>query len=227
MTQKIIVYTAIFGGYDNLRPPTNPKPGIRYLCFSDSKQSVPGWETIRVTPGETPSVRMARRVKVLAHAYLPSDTDCSIWVDGCTLLLPNHDPRGLCERYLINQEPESYHIAVIKHAERDCVWQEAGACIVLRKDTPANIQRQMAYYVEQEYPRHAGMVETNVLLRRHNATTEAFNVAWWDVIERFTHRDQLSFNYVAYMTETPYAEIMENPRMGTCSWAQWLPHTNP
>jgi len=215
----ITVFTAIFGGYDTLRAPQAPMPDVRYVCFSDQPIDIDTWEIVLVEINQPTPARMARHVKIMAHEYLP-DEELSMWVDGCTLLLPGHDPRQLCETHLA-----VYDIAAIKHGERNCVHQEAETCLLLKKGDAYTIIQQMAHYNREGYPRRNGMVETNVLLRRHTDTARQFNEAWWALMQRFSHRDQLSFNYVATTEEIMYAEIVENPRMGTCSWAKWLPHT--
>ena len=34
--KPLVVYTAIFGGRDNLQEPTAVEPGIEYVCFTDN-----------------------------------------------------------------------------------------------------------------------------------------------------------------------------------------------
>jgi hypothetical protein len=41
---KLVVYTAVFGGYDMIRAPRERSPGVDYVCFTDSRRPVPeGW----------------------------------------------------------------------------------------------------------------------------------------------------------------------------------------
>ena len=215
---EVTVFTAITGGYDTLRPPQAPMPNVRYVCFSDQPIDIATWEIVLVDITQPTPARMARHIKIMAHEYLP-DAELSMWVDGCTLLLPGHDPLQICTDHL-----GVYDIAAIRHGERNCVYQEAETCLLLEKGDPYTIIQQMALYHRKQYPHRNGMVETNVLLRRHTETTKRFNEAWWAMMQQFSHRDQLSFNYVATAEDIMYAEITENPRMGTCLWAKWLPH---
>ena len=65
-----ILYTTIFGGYDNLITPTLPR-NWDFKCFSE-KTNVPLY---------TDNTRNAKRFKVLPHRYL-SDYEFSIFIDG-------------------------------------------------------------------------------------------------------------------------------------------------
>ncbi len=38
---KLVVYTAVFGGYDMIRAPRQRSPGVDYVCFTDSHRPVP------------------------------------------------------------------------------------------------------------------------------------------------------------------------------------------
>ena len=43
------------------------------------------------------------------------------------------------------------------------------------------------------------MLETNVMFRKHHTTlTKEVNKMWWNCIDKFSRRDQLSFNYVLW-----------------------------
>lgn len=100
---------------------------------------------------------------------------------------------------------QHWDIALSKHGGRDCVYQEAEACMHLGKDIPANVHPQISKYFDEGYPPHNGMVESGVLFRRNKRHVRELCEAWWQEIENHSHRDQLSFNYVCWKTKTEYA----------------------
>ena len=53
------------------------------------------------------------------------------------------------------------------HPARKCIYKEAEACIALKKDAREVIEKQIARYRAEGYPKNAGMFETGVVLRRH------------------------------------------------------------
>ena len=85
------------------------------------------------------------------------------------------------------------------HPCRRCVYDEAKACIHLHKDTEENINYQVDTYKKDGYPKNIGMAETNVLLRRHNdIKCQMLGNMWASELLKYSHRDQLSFNYVCW-----------------------------
>ena len=73
---KVVVYTAIFGGYDHVRAPLNQNPDAQYVLFTDAPASAPGVD-VRVMKPKYNRRKSAREVKVMAHRYLP-DADYTV-----------------------------------------------------------------------------------------------------------------------------------------------------
>jgi len=67
---KCIVYTSVFGDYDDVVKPNLPK-GWDFKCFSESN-SIPLYDD---------NMRNAKRYKILPHRYF-SEYDISIYIDG-------------------------------------------------------------------------------------------------------------------------------------------------
>lgn len=215
---KIAVYTAIFGDYDELNDPIIKVDGIDYICFTNNpKISSEKWTIIHVEEDKSLDlVRNARKVKILAHQFLP-DYDYSIWMDANFHILDN--PIKLIDQYLCK-----CHLATYKHSGgRTCIYSEADACIRLGKDDPEVIKKQMETYRSDGYPEYNGLVETGVLLRRHN-NPEIISLMelWWDQIQQHSRRDQLSFNYVMWKKNYEYEVIEDYIRDNFCFL--WAPH---
>jgi len=164
--EKPQIYTAICGGKD--------EPRTDITCFGEYSEFV--------SP-----VRNAKIYKILPHKFL--DADITIWIDGnIELLIP---PEQLVEEWLGDVD-----MALFKHPDRDCIYDEAPAAkglfeahLKVRDD----IDKQIEHYREIDFPEHAGMGECNVIIRRNNPKVNAFNEAWWAEICRWSQRDQLSF----------------------------------
>ena len=88
--KRVAVYTAIFGGYDNLESPKVVDPNVDYICFTDSDLKSDVWNIKKVPAIYNDSTRCARKYKLLPHRYL-SDYDISIWVDGNIVIHGNID----------------------------------------------------------------------------------------------------------------------------------------
>lgn len=163
-------------------------PRTDIQCFTDYAQF-------------TRPVMNAKIFKILSHQYL--DTDISIWVDGnIELLVPKEQ---LVEEWLRDAD-----MAVWKHFGRDCIFEEAPAAKGLGGEYTWMIDEQIDHY--RDFPKHAGLAECNVIIRRHNTKVNAFNNDWWAEICRWSCRDQISFPVVLSRHDLKVNFIEGNPR---------------
>jgi len=212
---KIIVYTAIFGGRDTLREPPREWPGVSFICFTDTlslRSKI--WHVVYVpSSGESPR-KQAKRYKILPHHYFP-DAVYSVWVDGTHV--PQNDPRAMLTEFLRQDD-----IAVFRHHSRNDVYEEARECIRQNLDSSEILERQVARYRAAGYPEHAGLAACTVIFRRHTVAVARAMEAWWQEIEAYSIRDQISFNYILWVQKLPCFIIEENVyRTGLFSY---VPH---
>jgi len=123
----------------------------------------------------------------MPHLFLPAH-DRSVWIDGHLLPLVNVEEFA--------RDKSGYWL--MKHPARNCIYEEANACIQMRKDNPKIIQRQVARYRQDLYPVNNGLVATGVLIRDNNPAFIPVAEQWWEEVRVHSVRDQISFNYVAH-----------------------------
>jgi len=201
-----VVYTAIFGpmvAKDHLYLPT-VSPGTRCVAFMDVKtpQRLSGWEILPSVFSHVNAQRKARQHKLLSHVVFPS-ADYTLWVDGN--FTPLCDPEQLVQRYLTSTD-----IAVFKHRQRSCVYEELSACLRLKKDDPVVMQRQIFGYKQEGYPANNGLAETCALIRRHSDQVRVFNELWWHELSNNSVRDQLSFDYCVWRQGMHYTTFSQD-----------------
>jgi hypothetical protein len=184
----MIVYTAIFGGRDELVDQV-PYPDVQYICFTDDPEMKSDIWDIRVCESHGYPRRDAKIFKILPHRYFP-DNDYSLWIDGNYKLIA--DPKGLLCHL------NDHDMACFRHPERDCLYVEAQRCIDWELGKPKVLSRQMEVYRQNGHPEHGGLIYGGVLLRRHNKP-EVVRVmeGWHQEIVNHSSRDQVSFPYVA------------------------------
>jgi len=207
---SIVVYTAISGNYDVLKPqPHTASAGASFIAFLDQAIEAPPWRSHPIHTGFADPNRNAKIHKLLPHTYFPN-ASYSLWIDGSVTIQFAHSISRLIERYLA-----ACDLVVFQHRMRTCVYQEASICLQRRLDDPAVIWQQICRYTRAGYPANAGLAECPVILRRHTPAVNAFNEAWWEEITHSSRRDQLSFNYVARKLGLRYAifpgDIHANP----------------
>jgi hypothetical protein len=109
------------------------------------------------------------------------------------------------------------------------VYAEARECIAGKRDDTAVIEAQMLRYRLAGYPEHAGLVESNVLLRRHHAPVlTRFAQTWWRELAGGSRRDQLSFGIASRDLDLrliylgpPGSDVRRDPRFA------YFRHTQP
>ena len=92
-----------------------------------------------------------------------------------------------------------YSLYVPQHPQRNCIYKEVDAVIKLKKDTLENVTPQIERYKEEGFPENYGLLQSNILIRKHNnADCIKLMECWWEELKNGSHRDQLSFNYVSW-----------------------------
>jgi hypothetical protein len=233
--KKTVIYTAIFGGKDELIEPSFVSPSCDYVCFTDQPRQSAIWKIVlrEQNPAGDP-VRSARRLKILPH-LLFSEYEYSIWVDGNLEIIGNLEE--LIGKYLTGKDFATFDHANYKtHTGqnklkrfifsilayhpfvRTCVYEEAEALIAMNekgiyKDDERLIRAQMERYTQAGYPRQNSVLQSAVLVRRHlSPLLIKVMKDWWQEVKEGSRRDQLSFNFVAWKNKFDFAYIAGDPR---------------
>ncbi len=189
---SIVVYTSVTNGYDNLKEQRDSaREGIKFIAFTDEPQESKTWDIQPAWKEFTDPNRNAKIHKILSHKFFP-DHAYSLWMDGSVRIQFPFGVERLAEIYLSDHD-----MAIFKHPERNCLYQEANTCINRNLDNKDIIRQQIQRYTKEGYPPNAGLVEATIILRRHSPKMVEFNEAWWEEIKNGSKRDQISFNYVA------------------------------
>lgn len=195
---KGVIYTCITGGYDNLIQHNYQDHNWDYICFTDNRQllqkgKVGVWVIKPLQFKELDNVRNARWHKTHPH-NLVNEYEYSIWLDGNINvtgdLLFNNAKKCIDEHRIIS---------VPEHPKRKCIYDEAITVKALRKDVPEVIDAEISELRKLNFPENIGLNETNILFRFHNEK-KCINIMndWFDFIQKFSRRDQLSFNYALW-----------------------------
>lgn len=190
-----VVYTAIFGDYDELREPRRPDRRVRYICFTDNPHLRSRAWDIRYCRSDGDPLFQAKRFKCLAHEVLRCEH--SLWIDGRIRLDDLHGvfERGQCD------------LALHRHPRRRCIYEEAAHCRLIGRGDPQRIDETVARFRAAGHPERAGLWSTGIILRRHSEATREFNEAWWHEIVQGTSRDQISLPVVRQRLATKLVDL--------------------
>jgi hypothetical protein len=125
MSRRLLVYTAVFDGYDRVFPPMHPEPGIDHVVVTDDpRMDAPGWRLHIIERSAFGSGKAANlHYKALMHRELPG-YDASLYIDGNIRLIGRTSE--VFDRFLASGAA----LGVYRHPKRSTVADEVEACIV-------------------------------------------------------------------------------------------------
>jgi len=186
-----------------------PSDAYDLILLTDRPRSHPGVDVRQFdTRGLEPS-RSSRRPKLMPHEYL-GDYEWSLYIDGNAQLKQN--PMDLLEPCFTSGNA----FYSFRHPWRDCIYEEAEVVVEQGYDDERRIREQLDRYESLGYPRHNGLIAGTVLLRRHgDAEVAALGREWFENVLRYSKRDQLAFNFVAWRRQFQNAyfdsALLDNP----------------
>ncbi|XP_073312800.1 probable hexosyltransferase MUCI70 [Primulina huaijiensis] len=215
--QGIVVASAIFGNFDVIRQPKNisdySKDNVCFHMFVDEEtevflrnssdiginKKVGQWRIIVVQnlPYTDPR-RNGKIPKLLLHRLFPK-ARYSLWVDAKLELVV--DPVQILERFLWRKNAS---FAISRHYKRFDVFVEAEANKAAGKYDNTSLDFQIEFYKKEgltpysvdKLPITSDVPEGCVIIREHIPISNLFTCLWFNEVDRFTSRDQLSFSTV-------------------------------
>lgn len=192
---KKVCVTVIFGDYDNLKEPTVVNPKWKYYVISDRHHKSNVWKTKIFKDSKLTNKQKTGYVITQLHKLL--DYDIAILVGGQIQI------NNSLDKYL----DDEIDFIAIEHPTRNCIYEEAMACILLDKDDPKRIAQTIYRYKKEGLPLNVGMIQTGVTIRRKTKQINDFCDSWYKALLDGSHRDQLSFNYVNWKTPIKYKTL--------------------
>ncbi|KAM3203214.1 putative hexosyltransferase MUCI70 isoform X1 [Capsicum annuum] len=218
---RVVVSSCIFGSSDFLRRPTSrliseySKKNVCFVMFVDegtlstlSKEgSAPDdggfvglWKLVVVKNLPYTDTRKTGKVpKFLTHRLFPSSR-YSIWLDSKLRL--STDPMLIIDHFLWQTGSE---YAISNHYTRHCVWEEVLQNKRLNKYNHTAIDEQFSLYQSDGLTKFdpldpnpslpSYVPEGSFIVRAHTPMSNLFSCLWFNEVDRFTSRDQLSFAF--------------------------------
>ncbi len=189
--KKRVIYTALFGAYDQIIEPEEVDTNCDYICFTDRVDCQSDVWTFCIVQSDLPPNLANRQYKALPQIYL-KEYKQSLYIDANIGL--KKSPSSLFDKYL-----QYGDMAIPRHPFRDCIYEELERCVYSGK-----IIKEKALFLEKKYemegfPRNFGLGENNIILRRHDS--DALNnlmMLWYQFIMNDCERDQVSLFYLAW-----------------------------
>jgi hypothetical protein len=181
-----VVYTAIYGGYDELKPHPDHPDVEQWLCYTDDESLVgtPGWDVV-VTSARFKHPRMdAKWWK--CHPPEAVYYQSSIWIDGSMLI---HDPDFFTTVIDLLGVDE---MVMFQHPVRTSIIDEARVSEQMTKYAGLPVVQQAHHYCNEWGWHDRELWASTSIGRRHTSTMLQFGAAWFSECEGWTYQDQIS-----------------------------------
>lgn len=220
----IAVVSCIFGNSDRLRIPVEKmvsrlsRKNVCFVMFVDevTLQTLSSeghlldrmgfiglWKIVVVKNLPSDDMRRVGKIPKLLSHRLFSSARYSIWLDSKLRL--QLDPYLILEYFLWRK---GHEYAISNHYDRHCVWQEVAQNKRLNKYNHTVIDEQFAFYQADGLKKFnasdphkllpSNVPEGSFIVRAHTPMSNLFSCLWFNEVDRFTPRDQLSFAYTYY-----------------------------
>lgn len=193
--ERIAVYTAVFGSYDDIPEPYCKPDNCDFYLFTDQKQTntKSAWK-VRKLPScieKMSNVEKNRYIKMHPDEIF-DEYKYSIYIDGNVQVISD-----LTE--YVNRIGRT-GIGIHRHDARNCVYQELETIRRTGRETSENVEQHKKYLLSTGMPQNYGLLQCNVIVREHhNPVCISVMEDWWDEFCEYTKRDQISLPHVLYM----------------------------
>lgn len=203
MRKKICVYTCITGDYDDLHEVEKPEDGVDYYCFTNNKDlESKTWKIVQIKNCGLDNQRLSRKIKMLGEPLIMKNYEVSVWMDASVVW--NMSVIDFVDKYLSDGA-----FAAFVHSQRSSVRNEAIACLRLRKDSKEKIEETLRFLDSEGFRDDMGLFEMTVFVKKHHdKLVQKTMEVWFETLQRYSKRDQLSFPYAIWKTELQIKPIM-------------------
>jgi hypothetical protein len=220
MATSRVVYTAITNKHARLS--AHPSvPDTDFICYSDISLDRDDWQ---IRPLEAPS-QLSPRLQAKFHKlFPPNGYKWNVWIDGAYVLRTDDGASCFVDDFIAHS-PSGFGLH--RHNVRDCLFDEAEESTQFdkRKDQHPIIKRQIQHYARRGHPKNWGLWAGGLLCRDDSRVVAKIMRRWWDEIQRWSWRDQISLPFVLRSLnfrpdEWPWP-LFQNPYMKGWTWNQF------
>ena len=204
-TPSVVVFTAQFGRFDVVMPPSAEFPGATFVVLTDERLRVPEpWTVRHVTlPLGLTDPRLKNRWCKMHASELLADFDVSIYVDTHVQVVG--DLRPLLDEFIRS----GASLGILRHPHSHSVEQEVERSLrtgrISEEDHTSNWARQLERHRVNGFTDDLGVYYATVVMRRHRSPLlRELEDAWWLELTQGVLRDQVALPFALWRTGVPH-----------------------
>lgn len=189
---KLIIYTAITGGYDKILFDAYKKIGVIFIAFTDSPLlSFKNWEKIDIK--KRVDDRFHAKIYKLYPLLIFGRNINSIWIDGTI----SFNRQVFDKLYGISLH--NYDLALFPHIQRSSVYTESFYCAITGRDKYLTLIKQNLTYWMHGVKYKSGLWCGFFIIRNHKSYKTRIAMDLWNRhIVKYSIRDQVSLVYIIF-----------------------------
>jgi hypothetical protein len=193
VSSNYVVYTSIFGDYDQLKSIDIDSHDIEFFCFTDSDiEPVTPWKIIKVKPYFKHPRMDAKYYKLHPHEIFPNATH-SLWIDASLQI------QDINFFSFIKSNFSEANMALIPHPDRDNILDEAKVSIKMPKYLNLPIIEQVNHYKNLGFKDNNGLWACTIIWRQHNnSSVIKIMKQWWAENLIWSYQDQISLPFLLW-----------------------------
>lgn len=213
---KGVIYTCITNNYDDIHGMKSHQyinKDWDYVCFTDNQEDVKLgqigiWQMRPLQFNQLDNTRNNRYHKLHPHLLFPEYQE-SIYIDSNINILSS---------FLFDFiQANNGNFLLPKHFKNTCIYNEYQDVLDSKLDDPNLIEQERQVLEKAGMPNQYGFCENNVLYRKHHEPqVKSLMQDWWEMVTKYSKRDQLSLTYLLWKQGIKPADItFENTRYKT------------
>ena len=209
---KFVVYTVQVGGYDVVQQPLVVDERFDYVLFTDSEESknIGIWQ-VRTIPYENSDLTRVSRYPKMHPNELLNEYEASLYIDANIQITGQRIYDRVVECY-----EQGIDWAGIQHPKYNCIYEDAYNVMALALEKEYRVFEWCHILRTEQYPRNNGLLENNIIFRRHTNVMKRVNNFWWELYQKYTRRDQLTLKYVLWKCEEVKVGYILSPHEMDC-----------
>ncbi|MDD5650278.1 MAG: putative nucleotide-diphospho-sugar transferase [Candidatus Nanoarchaeia archaeon] len=185
------IFTSITNDKDKLVSEYSKLEDWDYICFTDDVNIKSDfWDVVYIPKNEdfVDNIKVSKYYKTNFFKQL-SCYKKLFWKDANIRIIKNF------KNYIENLD-DNFDIVFVKHPYRKSILEEFSAVLKYRLENKEMIEIIKKRYSDLNYNYSNGLIAGGAILFKNNERTIKFFKEWWEEIKVFSHRDQLSANFV-------------------------------
>jgi len=201
---KACCITSITGDRSKLVDPLFVHPNIDYFAFVDKTyNNIKVWNQKKIYDFSTidnySNRRNAKIYKILPHLFLPG-YDYYIWCDANCIF--KEDPVKLIEQYSVDA-------IFFYHYRYNTIFNDIEKIIKRKKDHLINIDNYIEFLSNSNYIDDM-LLQFSMFITTNSHESMLMRLIWWELICKFSSRDQISGPYAIKKSKISYHIIKQS-----------------